>query len=76
MVKLKEIKYCGKIAGEVTSVSASNGRNFKLVQMQLMRLEGFNAEEVALLYKIMPDKMLKFKGEKYTNWKLLKMRLF
>lgn len=70
----------GKVSGEAKSVSLEVTDEWVTKQWPKIR-EGYaddeiyNADETGVFYKLLPDKTLKFKGEKCTGGKLAKDRL-
>lgn len=78
--KVRHNIVAGKIVGESSSVDQNSTTNWLIsvwpnLRRQFSDDEIFNADETGLFYKLMPDKTLKFKGEKCSGGKLSKDRI-
>lgn len=70
----------GKVSGEAKSVSVELTEEWVKEKWPKIRegyadSEIYNADETGIFFKLLPDKTLKFKGEKCTGGKLAKDRL-
>ncbi|CAG5051389.1 unnamed protein product [Parnassius apollo] len=78
--KVRHNIVAGKIVGESSSVDQNSTTNWLIsvwpnLRRQFSDDEIFNADETGLIYKLMPYKTLKFKGENCSGGKLSKDRI-